>query len=124
RTQRDQHPARSLHPQAVRAFLCHQAGGRPGARQRGDQAAEDRSLARSSPPAGGRQRIESAGEVRRPRAPPPPPSFRWPADPAPAGPFTEQEERMKRAIITPAVLAPAALGELKQWLAIGTASED
>jgi uncharacterized phiE125 gp8 family phage protein len=31
---------------------------------------------------------------------------------------------MKRAIITPPVLAPAALGELKQWLAITTSAED
>ncbi len=31
---------------------------------------------------------------------------------------------MKRAIITPAVLGPAALGELKDWLAISTSGED
>lgn len=31
---------------------------------------------------------------------------------------------MKRAIIAPPALAPAALDELKQWLAITTASED
>lgn len=31
---------------------------------------------------------------------------------------------MKRAIIAPPVLAPAALGELKDWLAITTAADD
>lgn len=31
---------------------------------------------------------------------------------------------MKRAIVTPAVLAPTALAELKQWLGISTATDD
>ncbi len=31
---------------------------------------------------------------------------------------------MKRAIVTPAVLSPAALTELKQWLGISTAQDD
>lgn len=31
---------------------------------------------------------------------------------------------MKRAIVTPADLAPAALAELKQWLGIGTTQDD
>jgi HK97 family phage major capsid protein len=40
----DLDPARSVHQQAVRALLRHQAGRRTGARQRGDQAPQDRGV--------------------------------------------------------------------------------